>query len=386
MDKQLELHIDRYFSFDRKGSSTTSDQHHPPLSSSEAAALISVPSRKLYFVQFKGGRLDVFFIPENSNLTVLVNDLVIVDADRGRDLGRVVKDHVTLEEAGMLKYRRHQEQKAILQHNPNAASGSASGSTPPVTMPKQILRYAQLSEIHQIITKEANEDKAVAMCMHKVEEKGLNMSVIDAEYQWDGRKLTFFYSASHRIDFRDLVRELFRIYKTRIWMCAVNSSADAPLPLPPTPVVSSGASHQTASPSTSTLQSADSSDHDTAASPQLQNPHYEYGIVASQLLGGPPRPQQRPFYRMAEGWGPMMPPIPPPTGAYNPASGVPMFPQQAPPPGPGVAPPRKITGGHPPPSYGYPTFPQPFAQPQSEQAATSGQYWYGMPPPSQPFY
>jgi hypothetical protein len=36
------------------------------------------------------------------------------------------------------------------------------------------------------------------------------MSVIDAEYQWDGRKLTFFYSASHRIDFRDLVRELFR--------------------------------------------------------------------------------------------------------------------------------------------------------------------------------
>jgi len=48
------------------------------------------------------------------------------------------------------------------------------------------------------------------------------MQVRDAEYQWDRRKLTFFYTASHRIDFRDLVRDLFRLYKTRIWMCAVN--------------------------------------------------------------------------------------------------------------------------------------------------------------------
>ncbi|KAK6887246.1 hypothetical protein K6H09_005479, partial [Candida tropicalis] len=47
------------------------------------------------------------------------------------------------------------------------------------------------------------------------------MKLIDAEYQFDRKKLIFYYSTSRRIDFRDLVRELFRIYKTRIWMCAV---------------------------------------------------------------------------------------------------------------------------------------------------------------------
>lgn len=38
----------------------------------------------------------------------------------------------------------------------------------------------------------------------------------------DRRKLTFYFVSDRRIDFRDLVRELFKIYKTRIWMCAVN--------------------------------------------------------------------------------------------------------------------------------------------------------------------
>jgi hypothetical protein len=44
------------------------------------------------------------------------------------------------------------------------------------------------------------------------------MHVIDAEYQFDRHKLTFFFEAEGRIDFRELVRDLFSIYKTRIWM------------------------------------------------------------------------------------------------------------------------------------------------------------------------
>lgn len=39
----------------------------------------------------------------------------------------------------------------------------------------------------------------------------------------DRRKLTFYFKANERIDFRELVRELFKIYKTRIWMCAYAS-------------------------------------------------------------------------------------------------------------------------------------------------------------------
>ena len=44
------------------------------------------------------------------------------------------------------------------------------------------------------------------------------MHVVDAEYQFDRHKLTFFFEAECRIDFRELVRDLFSMYKTRIWM------------------------------------------------------------------------------------------------------------------------------------------------------------------------
>lgn len=48
----------------------------------------------------------------------------------------------------------------------------------------------------------------------------LPMEVCDAEWQWDRRKLTFYYVADSRVDFRELVRELFRLYKTRASLLA----------------------------------------------------------------------------------------------------------------------------------------------------------------------
>ncbi len=55
-------------------------------------------------------------------------------------------------------------------------------------------------------------------------EHGLPMVVLDAEYQFDRHKLTFFFEADRRIDFRELVSELFSQYKTRIWMQQVDTS------------------------------------------------------------------------------------------------------------------------------------------------------------------
>lgn len=51
------------------------------------------------------------------------------------------------------------------------------------------------------------------------------MKVLDAEYQFDRHKLTFYFEADKRIDFRDLVSELFSQYKTRIWMQQVDTSS-----------------------------------------------------------------------------------------------------------------------------------------------------------------
>ena len=50
------------------------------------------------------------------------------------------------------------------------------------------------------------------------------MHVIDAEYQFDRHKLTFFFEADRRIDFRELVRDLFSVYKTRIWLQQVRAN------------------------------------------------------------------------------------------------------------------------------------------------------------------
>ena len=52
----------------------------------------------------------------------------------------------------------------------------------------------------------------------KVKELGLPMLITDAEYQMDGKKLTFYYTASKYVDFRNLVRVLFKTFSTRIWM------------------------------------------------------------------------------------------------------------------------------------------------------------------------
>lgn len=184
----------------------------------------AMPSRKLYLVRFKGGRTDVFFVPEASNLVVKTGDLVIVDADRGRDLGKVTRDNVTSDEATQMKLKQQQEQMAVLQQTtePDANSLPANSS---LVVPKQILRFAQANEIQQLQSKKMDEDKALKLCNLKVSERGLNMKILNAEYQWDRRKLTFFYYSDSRIDFRDLVRELFRVYKTRIWMCAVNPNS-----------------------------------------------------------------------------------------------------------------------------------------------------------------
>jgi hypothetical protein len=55
----------------------------------------------------------------------------------------------------------------------------------------------------------------------------LNMEILDAEFQMDWKKLTFYYFADAYINFNSLVTDLFKIYKTRIWMSAINPASFA---------------------------------------------------------------------------------------------------------------------------------------------------------------
>jgi hypothetical protein len=164
----------------------------------------------LYIVEFKAGRTDYFYISEKSGLIIKNNDLVIVEADRGKDLGKVVASNITNYQQIQAYQAQHADDGMELQKDMQIH-------------PKRIYRLAQKAEIDMLIAKCQDEIKAKSLCQTKVRQKKLPMEIVDAEFQWDRKKLTFYFVSDRRIDFRELVRELFKIYKTRIWMCAVST-------------------------------------------------------------------------------------------------------------------------------------------------------------------
>lgn len=166
------------------------------------------PRRLLYVVSFKCSRVEVFYLLENTGLVVREGDLVIVEADRGQDLGTVQHANVTQEVARMLKKKYSEEQYKWLMmysrnkeggHNPNAQMHGEQQLFPdaPTTMPgtipresfnnlkpKAIKRLANEHEIQMLADKEGNEAKAKRTCQQKVTHLRLHMEILDAEWQW----------------------------------------------------------------------------------------------------------------------------------------------------------------------------------------------------------
>ncbi|KAJ3293024.1 hypothetical protein HK104_004811 [Borealophlyctis nickersoniae] len=163
----------------------------------------------LYVVEFKAGRTDFFYVADPSIGPIKKGDLCIVEADRGKDLGKIIVDNI--QNAQQLQIYQAQHGDMLDTHG-----------TPREVHPKRVIRLAQPTEITLLVGKSQDEAKAMSVCQSKIRMKKLPMEIVDAEYQWDRRKLTFYFVADRRIDFRELVRDLFKIYKTRIWMCAVN--------------------------------------------------------------------------------------------------------------------------------------------------------------------
>ena len=174
-------------------------------------AFLEPASQPLFIVNFKCCRSDVFYIQEGTGLHVNVGDLVIVEADRGTDLGTVQHTNVTWEDARRYKeYYAEEHYKWLMMFslqsrnggpnvvNPNGVpgrQGSAVGGmgpqghhgphdvSHPDLKPKMIKRLAQNHEIQALKDKEGNEAKAKRVCQQKVIEHRLNMEILDAEFQ-----------------------------------------------------------------------------------------------------------------------------------------------------------------------------------------------------------
>jgi cell fate regulator YaaT (PSP1 superfamily) len=143
-------------------------------------------------VSFKGNRRE-FFIWDGDE-PPRMHAPVIVEADRGEDLGRI-------NAVGELAERR--------------CGGCAHGcGTERPT--RKALRAATADDERRAVELRVQDEEARRKAMEKVRAHALVMKVSDAEWQWDRRKLTFYFTAEKRVDFRSLVRDLAAVFRTRI--------------------------------------------------------------------------------------------------------------------------------------------------------------------------
>jgi cell fate regulator YaaT (PSP1 superfamily) len=141
-------------------------------------------------VGFKGSRKDYFTV---HGLELAPGQHVIVEADRGEDLGEILA-------LGAVAERK--------------CSGSSGCSTP--VPERRVLRTARGDEVGLVHNLRRDEERVRRATREIVERHQLRMKVTEAEWQFDRKKLTIYFTADRRVDFRELVRDLARTFRTRI--------------------------------------------------------------------------------------------------------------------------------------------------------------------------
>ncbi len=139
---------------------------------------------KVIGVRFRTAGKIYFFDP--LNLEIKKGDHVIVETARGIEYGTVM-------------------------------AGAMEVSEEKVVQPlKPVIRIANQRDVEQEAANRGKEKEAFRICLEKIRDHGLEMKLIDAEYTFDNNKVLFYFTADGRIDFRELVKDLASIFKTRI--------------------------------------------------------------------------------------------------------------------------------------------------------------------------
>ena len=139
---------------------------------------------KVVGVRFRTAGKIYFFDP--GELDIKRGNHVIVETARGIEYGTVVGD------------MREVEDDKVVQ---------------PL---KPVLRIATERDDEQEVANKLKEKEAFKVCLEKIRKHELEMKLIDAEYTFDNNKVLFYFTADGRIDFRELVKDLASVFKTRI--------------------------------------------------------------------------------------------------------------------------------------------------------------------------
>lgn len=135
-------------------------------------------------VRFRQTGKIYFFAPENYD--VKVGDNVIVETARGIEYGKVVLGKRQIEESKL------------------------------VSSLKSVIRIATEEDDQIQKENQVKKEEAFQICLEKIKKHGLEMKLIDCEYTFDNNKLLFYFTAGGRIDFRELVKDLASVFRTRI--------------------------------------------------------------------------------------------------------------------------------------------------------------------------
>ena len=140
--------------------------------------------KKIIGVRFK--RLGKIYFFDPKWLEVKKGENVIVETSQGEEIAEVVVPNRLVEEEKI---------------------------TTPL---KKVLRLASQRDLKHAEECRKKEKEAFEVCKKKIKEHGLEMTLTDVEYKFDNSKILFYFTADGRIDFRELVKDLAAIYKTRI--------------------------------------------------------------------------------------------------------------------------------------------------------------------------
>lgn len=151
-------------------------------------------------IVFKGGRKAL--IRNRNRVPAALGDIVVVQAETGADAGRI---------------------SAVGRIAENISDKHYKGDIPD----RDMLRMATAGDIEQLDENRRTESEIIAQTRRAVKQYGLDMKIVDAEWQFDRSRLTIFFTSPQRVDFRELVKELVRIYKTRIELRQIPAREEA---------------------------------------------------------------------------------------------------------------------------------------------------------------
>src|SRR5215469_5535273 len=148
-------------------------------------------------IRFRPAGRIYYFDPQGQSYTT--GQYVIVETIRGTEAGRVVIASKKMAESDL---------------------------TDPL---KPVLRLANEDELRMMLSFKSKEKEALAQCAYHVQQHKLPMKLVEAEYTFDGSRVTFYFTADERVDFRALVRDLAATFRTRIELRQIGARDQAKL-------------------------------------------------------------------------------------------------------------------------------------------------------------